>query len=433
VLVQTLQNFELLIIDDGSTDNSREVIEPYRENDKVIVLFQENLGLNKSNNVALNLAKGKYLVRLDADDFLDPHALEILVNELERDPDCGLVFADYYLVDEDEQVIRLVRRHNFKEVTLLDQPAHGACTLFRKQCLLDISGYQEIFSCQDGYDIWLRFIEKFKVTNVNLPLFYYRQHQSSLTRNEERILITRSEIVKDKVRNNDKLLSKAIAIIPVRGSCLEPGSLALEKLGEQALIDWTINCALQAERISDVVVSTPDSEIIEHVRKKYSDKVFIIKRELEMAKLNTHIEDTLLHALEQYGKTKELPEYLSLLYIESPFRRSRFVDQSLDVLDLFAVDSVVSVRPENEVLYQHTGSGLRPLHNIGLLRVERETIYREVGKLHAVKASELLAKRNLHHSKVGHIEVDHQSAFSIQSKWDWSIAENIASKLQETF
>ena len=90
-----------------------------------------------------------------------------------------------------EEILRSIRRHNFKKVKLLDQPAHGACTLVKKENLIDIGGYDEEFNCQDGYYLWIRFIKKYSIRNVNLPLFYYRQHGDSLSTNTKKILDNR--------------------------------------------------------------------------------------------------------------------------------------------------------------------------------------------------------------------------------------------------
>jgi len=101
VLTQTLQDFELLIIDDGSSDNSKEIIEEYRETESVTIIYQKNKGLNITNNVAMRAAKGKYIMRLDADDFLVKEALAEMSNVLEGDDELGLIFPDYYYVDGD--------------------------------------------------------------------------------------------------------------------------------------------------------------------------------------------------------------------------------------------------------------------------------------------------------------------------------------------
>ena len=230
------KDFELIIIDDGSTDNSRDVIARYVGNDRVRVIFQENKGLVATNNVAIRAANGKYVMRVDAsDDYLHQSALLVLVNAIEEDDELALVFPDYYYVDGHGNLTGQERRHNFKEeVTLLDQPAHGACTIFRKDYLFEVGGYSTEFDRQDGWDIWLKLIEAYKVANVNLPLFYYRKHGDNLTSNTEKLLGTRSEIYKKHVQRAKKPPLKVVAVLPVRGSAIEKNSQMLELLEKAA-------------------------------------------------------------------------------------------------------------------------------------------------------------------------------------------------------
>ena len=135
VLNQTIKNFEIIIIDDGSTDRSLEILKKYENNKDIKFLKQKNKGLNVTNNIALRISKGKYIIRLDADDWLEKNALEVLSNHMEKYDEIGLVFADYYKVNNKGQIIEEIRRHDFEEVTLLDQPAHGAYALIRSSCL----------------------------------------------------------------------------------------------------------------------------------------------------------------------------------------------------------------------------------------------------------------------------------------------------------
>ena len=158
VLTQTYQNIEILIFDDGSTDESISVIEAYATNPKITCVFQENRGLLATNNIAISRSTGDYIIRLDADDYFEEHALELLAGYLDRHPEKAMVFPDYFLVDKTGGVVDVVRRHNFDQVTQLDQPAHGACTMTRRSALVTLNGYDEAFRCQDGWDIWLRLI-----------------------------------------------------------------------------------------------------------------------------------------------------------------------------------------------------------------------------------------------------------------------------------
>ena len=124
-------------------------------------------------------------MRLDADDFLDENALLILAGYLDRHPDIALVFPNYIYVDKRGQCLGVEQRKRIgSESQVLDLPAHGACTLVRKRVLKSVGGYNENFDRQDGYDLWLKVINRYRVANVETPLFYYRQHDESLTRNE---------------------------------------------------------------------------------------------------------------------------------------------------------------------------------------------------------------------------------------------------------
>ena len=76
--------------------------------------------------------------------------------------------------------------------------------MFRKTCLKQLGGYDESITRQDGYELWLRFIEQFEVGNINVPLFYYRQHSKSLTKDEVKLLDTRSEILSKHVQKRKK-------------------------------------------------------------------------------------------------------------------------------------------------------------------------------------------------------------------------------------
>ncbi len=428
VLRQTLRDFELIIIDDGSTDNSREIIARYADHAQIVTIFQQNKGLNVTNNIALRAARGRYLMRLDADDYLDENALMVLAGVLERNPDVGLVFPDYFLVDESGAVLEVVRRHDFDQVTLLDQPAHGACTMIRRESLLEMSGYDESLRCQDGYDLWIRFIQHHRVQNVNLPLFYYRQHPGSLSRSEERILSARGQIISRQAQQNGRRLS-AIAVIPVRGPQLDPASTALRPLGGRPLIDWTLQAALEASRIAHVIITTPDEAILAHVEAKADPRIVTVKRDRELALPNTHIEDTLFHALAVYTQRFPTPDVLAVLYIESPFRGARHIDAAIDLLELFNTDSVIGVRPETDEFYQHDGNGLKPLRQSRLLRLERDELYRRAGQMHVVRRAFLEAQRQVVGGVVGHVVLDAQAAWRLRSEWEWGVAEMLVAKV----
>lgn len=427
ILNQTFQDFELLVIDDGSTDNSREIIKQYEEIEKVYTVFQKNRGLNRTNNTALKLSRGKYIMRLDADDYMDVHALEIMVSELENNPDCALVFPDYYLIDEYDNITGHIRRHDFKtDVSLPDQPAHGACTMIRRDVLLSIGGYDDKFDRQDGYDLWLNIIDKYSVRNINLPLFYYRQHDRNLTGNEEQLLETRAEIKASHVRARNIRPLSTLAIIPVRGNIIDPRSFPLSKLGDKCLIDWTLETALESETITDVLVSTPDSSVQEYVRDNYYDRVIVYERTKELARINVPLEPSLLEVIDFYSAQNKSPDLLALLFIEAPFRKSHYIDEAIHTMQLYDVDVVDGIREEDDIFYFHNGHGLQPWNVNSGLRLERENLFKRAGGLHLMRRDFIERGNKMLSGRVGHILLDQKAAFVIRSEMDWQVAQFLA-------
>ncbi len=428
VLQQTLTDFELIIIDDGSTDNSRKIIDSYSLHPQVAIIFQHNKGLNVTCNIALRKARGKYIIRLDADDYLDENALLLMSNKLQTDDDLGLVFPDYYLINETSDIIGIKRHHSSNEVSLWNQPAHGACTMIRCKYLLDLGGYNENFKAQDGWDLWLKFIHKHKVTNVNLPLFYYRQHRKSLSSKEELILETRAKI------NNlyyEKYLSplKTVAILPVRGKDTEPGNFSLEKLGDQCLIERIISAVLTSKRISILIVTSSDKQIKNFVEKTYQglDNLIYLHRNIEQTRLNTDLIDTTTTIINlPVIKNKNFNTIL-LLSAEYPFVKAETIDDAINTMAIFKTDSLVSVRTNNNMLFQHRGHGLKPIFNQDkLTRLEREALYEKAGGIMITKIKCFEKERKFLAGGIGHIVVDRRTAQAVQTTDDFRIASCMA-------
>jgi CMP-N-acetylneuraminic acid synthetase len=304
----------------------------------------------------------------------------------------------------------------------MDQPAHGACTMIRRELLEELGGYDEAFRCQDGYDLWLRFIERFNVKNVNLPLFYYRQHATSLSRREGTILDTRSKILKKRALQRGRRLN-TVAVIPVRDHNTDPQSIALRPLGDKLVIDWTIESALAAERINAVLVSTPDTDVIKYVERRYGGKIACIRRDPALAQINSFTRPALFHAVQEYASRRPSPDAIAELFIEFPFRTPHVIDSAIDLLEIFSTDRVVGVRPETDGFYTHEGNGLIPLKKIRQLRLEREDIYRVVGAVSVTRPSFLESDAALDSARLGHVVVDQKSSFCIRSEWDWEIAQ----------
>ena len=224
------------------------------------------MGMIKSIINAVKNSRNEFFVRLDADDWLHKDYLKETMRAMEKNKNIALVFPDYFEVDQSNKLIKRIKRHKFNHKNiLLDFPAHGACTLFRRKLFEQTSGYSSKIKAQDGFDIWLKIIKKFKVQNVSKPLFYYRQHQNNLTKNFRRILENRYQILENQ--SDRKNNSSTLAFIPI----LENESkklLSFNKFKKQRLIDLTINKAKSSKKIFKIVVSTNNDILIKYIQKK---------------------------------------------------------------------------------------------------------------------------------------------------------------------
>ena len=431
VIAQTYQNIELIVIDDGSTDDSREIInhELSRHGEcaiSVSKIFQENKGLTRTNNIALNVASGEFIMRLDADDWLAENAVECLINAFNESPEAGLVFSDYYEVSVTGEILAEIKRHDFDQLNILDMPAHGACTLFRTENLKFLGGYDKEFDRQDGFEIWLRFIRQFRVKNISEPLFYYRQHAHSLTTNEERLLHTRSRILSKSAREiSEKSNNRNAVVIPV-SSQFGIGVKCLEPLGPKPLINWTIDTAIECRRVDLVIVTCSDENIIEHVRQAYSSDVVVVDRPLVLSESSISLQSVVIESLLGLDHGLSPESGVAVLGIENPFRQHEQIDNLFDVLEIFAADSVIAVRRDDSELMRHGSNGMTRLIEQPRIRNERDAVYRKSGSLQAIKFGSLNAGRWIFDGITSHLMIDEKTAMDVRSPFGWRLAELIA-------
>jgi len=188
ILSQTFTDFEFLIINDGSIDSSSEILHKYAQEDNRISIVnnERNIGLTKSLNKGLRLAKGQYIARMDADDISLPKRLEKQVEFMEKNPCIGLLgtfaraidihgkeFAQLrYPESHNEIVLRLIKDNLF---------CHGS-VVFRRECFNKVGSYRELFLSAQDYDLWLRISEHFKTANLPSFLYQLRRSKESITR-----------------------------------------------------------------------------------------------------------------------------------------------------------------------------------------------------------------------------------------------------------
>lgn len=424
VLNQTLKDFELIIIDDGSTDGSKAIIETYAQNPKISIIYQKNKGLNITNNVALKAAKGKYIVRLDADDYFEEHALKEMSDVLEKKPEIGLVFPNYYIVDASNNIVSEIKRHDFdNEVTILDQPAHGACTMIRVASMKKVGGYDESYTCQDGYELWVKFISKFKVTNINKTLFSYRRHNNNLTNNEDRILGTRSRIKDAFVKKEALQLPKVVAIIALRPNY----DIALEDFNGITYLEHKIKILDNAKNVDKVVVTSSDTRLQSFVKEKYGEKILFVERPTQIERINISLFETLYYL----NKNQILKGFQSILFssLNFPFVTGEIINDAVNTLAIFKADSLISVRPEGNKFFRHTGQGMQTiLEQDKFTKLERESLYKYSGGILLTNIKSAIEQKSIVHGNVGHIVIGEKASVNIESAFERRIANYLLQK-----
>lgn len=187
ILGQTFTDFEFLIIDDGSTDGSGEILEDYARRDSRIQLVRrENRGLVATLNEGLNLARAPLVARMDADDVSLPQRLRLQVDYMRATPDVAAVGCAIRLIDPEGAPLSDVRYPTDPEQVALRMRdvcslAHPAVVM-RREFVAKAGGYRAVCRHAEDLDLWLRLLEHgARLANFDEVLLLYRQHGGSVT------------------------------------------------------------------------------------------------------------------------------------------------------------------------------------------------------------------------------------------------------------
>jgi glycosyltransferase involved in cell wall biosynthesis len=171
------KDYEIIVVDDGSTDETRKVMKTYSGKIKPLIL-KENVGLAAARNEGIKSALGRFVVNLDADDYMDENLLHIEMTFLNFNPAWDAVSCDYFLVDENEKHIG--------RISGAEKPI--ACgVMFRTDLLFEVGLYDENFKLREEEDLRLRFEKKHLIRNIELPLYRYRKHDNNMTNNKKKM------------------------------------------------------------------------------------------------------------------------------------------------------------------------------------------------------------------------------------------------------
>ena len=194
LLKQTLNDseYEIIVINDCSNDNSKDAIKPFIGD---IRLFNNNkqLGLPATLNIGIKQAKGQFIVRVDADDYVHWDYLKILSMHLQLNNHMHAIACDYLLVDDQQNVL--------SHENCLKNPI-GCGIMFRLDHLISIGLYNEDFFAREEEELSLRFKKQYQISRVELPLYRYRKHDQNLTNNKSQMKNFAKKL--DNKKNNNE-------------------------------------------------------------------------------------------------------------------------------------------------------------------------------------------------------------------------------------
>jgi glycosyltransferase involved in cell wall biosynthesis len=184
VLNQTLKDFEFIIVNDGSTDNTREILESYSDG-RMHIVNQRNLGISRAKNRAIALSSGEYVAIIDADDIWLPEKLEKQVNFLDEHSDIGLVGTATSVIDKKKRImgtLRIVESNEaIQDALLKDNCFSHSSIMLRKSIFEKVDYYNEEFDYSLDYDLLLRISEHCRVWNLSEVLTIWRFNEEGVS------------------------------------------------------------------------------------------------------------------------------------------------------------------------------------------------------------------------------------------------------------
>lgn len=200
VLAQTYKDYELIVIDDGSTDATAEVMKAYHG--KLRYVPHENRGITSNMNMGVAEAKGEYFAMLGDDDLWLPDLLETQVTVLEKDPKLAFVCSGTHFINEQGKITKTASRGALRNKTfesLLEENFVSHLTaVVRRKCFNDVGGFDEQLATTQDYDLWLRLSKRYPFAYTDLPLAKYRVHGQNLSLKFEQHLADHLAILNKK-------------------------------------------------------------------------------------------------------------------------------------------------------------------------------------------------------------------------------------------
>ncbi len=200
ILNQTYSNIEVLVVNDGSTDNTPQILSKYTCNPTIKVLTQDNQGLAAARNAGIREARGAYIALLDSDDLMEPNRLEIQHNEMLANPAIDILYTAVLLIDEQGKPIKIIRREaiepiNFLPMEFFRNQVPSPSTLLIKKEVFRKELFNPDYTLSEDLEWILRAAHTFIFSYLDLPLTKYRRHAKNLSEDVHKLQLVERRIL----------------------------------------------------------------------------------------------------------------------------------------------------------------------------------------------------------------------------------------------
>lgn len=213
VLAQTMPDWELLIVDDGSTDNTLEALVSYGKDSRIQYMYQTNQGQGAARNAALAKANGEFIGFLDSDDIWMPDKLERQIACFEDHPDVHIVHGDETIMDEGGREVSRINMSRYSgRITpqlLADNSVSITTALVRRECFVTLGHFDTRYEVADDYELWLRFSARYRFHYDPRLVAGYRVMADQISSDKRRRFAANERIIGDFLASNGRCLSRS--------------------------------------------------------------------------------------------------------------------------------------------------------------------------------------------------------------------------------
>lgn len=187
IFVQTFTDYEIVIVDDGSTDDTRETLQPLVDAGKIRYIYQENAGVQIARNTGMRHARGELITLLDSDDLFVPEKLAVQVAAFEANPEMMFLHSDYSKFDNEGHDLGYRDTSFFagwiypKMLNYWSFLIAAPCVMFRRELIDEIGWFNEALKAQEDLDMWRRAARNYAYHHIPQALVRIRAHQSSMS------------------------------------------------------------------------------------------------------------------------------------------------------------------------------------------------------------------------------------------------------------